>query len=94
MKYRQKDVFIKNAEGPQVQTFEHADGSARVLLEFATDSIRGDVKTTTWHHIRFELDYDEVACIGRTLAACLLDMRTVFNDRIDNATESVRRQLG
>ena len=93
MRYRQKDVFVKEAEGPSVRTIERPDGTAKVKLEFATTSERAGVKTTTWHHVTFDLDYDEIACVASTLAGCLAVLQTSFNDHINHAKEGVRRQL-
>jgi hypothetical protein len=94
MKYRQKDIFIKGAEGPSIQTIEYGNGTAKIKLEFCTDSERAGVKTTTWHHVDFLLDYDELACIMRDLAASLTQLEVKFIERLDQARASVKRQLG
>jgi hypothetical protein len=94
MKFRQKDIFVKGAESPQVRTIEYANGTAKVKLEFATESERAGVRTVTWHHVDFLLNYDEIACVMRSLAACVNSLDQTFNERIEGARQSVRRQLG
>lgn len=94
MKYRQKDIFVKGAEAPLIRTVEYGNGTAKVKLEFATESERTGVKTTTWHHVNFLLDYDEIACVMRSLAVCVNSLDQTFNERIEGARQSVRRQLG
>jgi hypothetical protein len=93
MKYRNKTVRIRDAESPSVTTVEYGDGTVKIFLRFFTDFDRAGVRTSVEHVVEFRLDYDELACVSRNLAASLVQLKAQFNERIDHATESVRRQL-
>jgi hypothetical protein len=93
VKYRHKEVRIRDAEGPSVWTVEYADGTAKLVLTFFTDFERQGVRTSVEHIVDFKLDYDELACVSRSLADCLVLLKSKFIERIDGATDSVRRHL-
>jgi hypothetical protein len=90
MKYRQKDVYIRDAEAPQVRTTERADGTTKVRLEFARDSVRAGVKTTVWYHVFFDLNIDEVSCVASTLVESLELMHRHMNESAVRAKNRVR----
>jgi hypothetical protein len=90
VKYRQKDVYLRDAEAPQVRTIERADGTTKVVLEFARDVIRGGVKTTTWYHVFFDLNIDEVSCVASTLVESLELMHKHMDESAVRAKNRVR----
>jgi len=93
VKYKFKKDIIADAESPSIETIEYTDGTAKVVLTFFTDYTRAGIRTDVEHVVVFKMDYDDIACVSRTLAATLIMLKTRFVESIDHATESVRRQF-
>jgi len=93
VKQRYKVVRTFGAESPSVHTTEFGDGSARVALTYFTKSERAGVRTQVEHVVDFRLDYEEIACVGGTLAASLRELQNIFNKRMLDAKDVVRRSL-
>jgi hypothetical protein len=94
MKYKFRTEEAKDPESPCVLVTAFSNGSARVTLTYYTQFERAGVHTQVEHQARFILDYDEIACIGKTLAGALNEIEANFNNSIDEAKSRVRRELG
>ena len=94
MKYRQREEKIKG-ESPWVDVKLSADGNeALVKVQYARTQDRAGVRTTTFGTLDLGwLTLEDLACVGRTIAARLTEAQSAHYDFLDELMTGVRRQL-
>lgn len=94
MKYRQREEVVRG-ESPYLSVKLSGDGNeAYVKLQYARTSVAKDVKTTTFGTLDLGwLSLDDLACVGRTIAARLSEAQAAHQEYLDQLMTGVRRQL-
>jgi hypothetical protein len=94
MKYRQREEKVVG-ESPYVSVKLNGDGTeALVKVKYSRVRVAKDVKTTTFGTLDLGwLTLDELACVGRTIAARLTEAQAAHQAYLDDLMTGVRRQL-
>jgi hypothetical protein len=93
MKLVFKDRFLGECEDPFVRAVARFDGETKITLEFTRVTKRLDVETRTNHSVRFDLDIDSLACIGRTFIIAAKNAEEKMKERAEEAVDSLREVL-
>lgn len=94
MKHQQREETIKG-NSPWVDVDLNRDGTeARVKVRYHRQSRAKDVQTDTWGTLDLGwLGLEDLACVGRTVAARLNEAQQLHIKRTEDLMRSVARQL-
>lgn len=94
MKYRQREEKVAG-DSPYLSVKLNGDGSeAYVKVLYSRRRVAKDVKTTTFGTLDLGwLSLDELACVGRTIAARLSEAQAQHEVYLDGLMRGVRNEL-